>query len=892
MNPFARFSAWLRSVAARFLRPDHTSEDIEEELLAHIQCRADDLEHSGLSRAEAERRARIEFGGYHARIEFGGYQKFREESHEALGAHFLQTSVADLRFALRVLRKSPGFTFAAVVTLTLAIGANALVFGVLDALILRPLNVPQPRSLWAIEHFDSLPNYRDLRDRNRTFKGLAAWKMVFTTLNTGNDPDGSWGYAASGNYFDVIGIQPLIGRVFHAADEHGPGSAPYIVLSWPCWHSRFHQDPSVVGRTVLLGQHPFTIIGVTPRSFGGTLLFGAPDFFMPIVNQAQVDAQNLLEARANTQGVFEMLGRFKPGVTVAQAAADLNSIGASLEKAYPKEVPHRDYTPAHPGLFVFGGPTRAFLAGLMLLATLILVAACANLGSLFAARAADRFREIALRLALGSTRRRVLRQLFTEAILVALAGGAFGLAASVFLLRRLSEWQPFPTAPIRLPVTPDVTVCFVALLLALLSGLAFGLVPLRQVLHAHPYGVIKAGSTGSPGRRVTLRDVLLVVQIAICAVLVTSSLVAVRGLLRALHGHFGFEPRNAMVVSVDLAAGGYSGDRLFDAQKHLIDSLEAVPGVQHVGLVTLYPPLVYAAATDTHVFQDDTRDLRAANAAAVPYRYDVSPGYLAAAGTVLLAGRDFTWHDDRNAPRVALVNEELARLLFGSAVRAVDRYYRLQDGTRIQIVGIVENGKYLSVTERQAPAMFLPFLQSPIRVTELIVRSSRDPQQLMPALRGAVQQFDSGLQVDVDSWTNYLRLALFPSRVATVALGVLGLMGAMLSITGIFGMAAYSISRRMRELGIRIALGAQRREVLDAALGRALRLLAIGSLAGLALGFLASRVLASIVYEATSRDPLVLAGVVVAMGFLGLIATWIPARRALMLDPLVLLREE
>ena len=481
--------------------------------------------------------------------------------------------------------------------------------------------------------------------------------------------------------------------------------------------------------------------------------------------------------------------------------------------------------------------------------------------------------------------------MLTEAILVSLAGGALGLAGSVFLLERLSQWQPFPMAPVRLPVTPDARVFLVAALLALLSGLAFGLVPLRQVLRAHPYEVIKTGSTGTRGRRVTLRDILLVVQIAICAVLVTSSLVAVRGLARALQGHFGFEQRNATIVNVDLIASGYSGDRLVDAQKRLIHALEAVPGVQHVGLVTQYPPLVYAAATSTHIFTEDARDLRSINAAAVPYRYDISPGYLAAAGTSLLAGRDFTWHDDRNAPRVALVNEALAQKLFGSSA-VVGRYYRLQDGTRIQIVGIFENGKYLSVTENQEPAMFLPFLQSPVRVTELIVRSSRDPQQLLPALRAAVHDVDSGLPVDIDSWSNYLGIALFPSRVATVALGVLGMMGAMLSVTGIFGMAAYSVSRRLRELGIRIALGAQRKEVLQAALGRALKLLALGSLAGLILGILASRVLASIVYQATSRDPIVLAGVVVAMALLGLIATWIPAQRALALDPLVLLRED
>jgi predicted permease len=874
MKAFEAFRARFRSAAAS---------DLDDELRTHIQLRADDLERSGLPRAAADRRARIEFGGY---------QKYREDAHEALAGSWTAVFLHDLRVALRILGKSPGFTVTAIVTLTLAIGANALVFGVLNGLILRSLSVPEPQNLWGIEHFESVPNYRDLRDRNRTFQGLAAWKMVFTTLDTGKDPVGAAGYAVSGNYFDIIGLQPRLGRLIHASDERGPNSAPFIVLSSPFWHARFHAAPGVIGRVVQLGRHPFTIIGVAPSGFRGTLMFIAPDFFMPIVNQPQVDGQNLLDARGNTQGVFEIIGRLKPGVTPAQAAADLNSIGASLEKTFPKEVPHQDYSLAHPGLFVFGGPARAFLAALMLLAALILIAACANLGSLFAARAADRFRELALRLALGSSRRRILRQLLMESILVSLAGGAVGLAGGILLLRWLSRWQPFPMAPIHLPVTPDARVFFLALLLALLSGLAFGIVPLRQVLRANPYEVIKAGSIAGPGRRLTLRDVLLVLQIAVCAVLVTSSLVAVRGLVRALHGHFGFEPRRAFIVDADLASAGYTGDRLVDTQKRLIHALENVPGVQHVGLVTVYPPLVYAAASDTHVFTEDARDLRSINAAAVPYRYDVSPGYLAAAGTSLLAGRDFSWHDDQTAPRVAIVNLDLARKLFGSRAAAVGRTFRLQDGARIQIIGIVEDGKYLSVTESQAPAMFLPFLQSPVRSTELIVRSSREPQQIISALRNAALHVDGGLRVDVDTWTNYLGVALFPSRVATVALGVLGLMGAMLSITGIFGMAAFSVSRRLREIGIRIALGAQRKEVLDAALGRALRLLALGSAAGLVLGILASRILASIVYQASPRDPFVLTGVVVAMALLGLIATWIPAQRALSLDPLVLLHEE
>ncbi len=875
--------AWLRSAAPKFLRRSQITGETAEELRSHISLRADDLERSGLTRTEAERRARLEFG---AEV------KYREQSHEAMGGNVVETLLLDLRYSLRVLWKSPGFVAAAMMTLALAISANAVVFGILNALVLRPLPVQDAKTLWAIEHFDSYPNYLDLRDRNHSFASLAAWKMVFTAMDTGNDPQGVTGYAASGNYFDVLGVAPSLGRFFHPADERGPNSAPEVVLTWSYWHTRFHDDPGVVGRTVRLGRVPFTIIGVAPKGFGGTLIFGSPQFFMPIVNQEQVDGQDLLHARANVQGIFEMLGRLKPGVTPSQAKADLNGIGAYLEKTYPKEVPQRDYTPAHPGLYVFSGPAKAFLAGLMLLAGLILLAACANLGSLFAARAADRSREVALRLALGSSRMRIGRQLLTEAALVSLLGGVAGLVASIVLLRRLSVWQPFPSAPIQIPVTPDAKLYLVALLLALVSALLFGLVPVRQVMRANPYETVKAGPAARTGRRIALREVLLTLQIAICAVLVTASLVAVRGLVRTLQGHFGFEPRNAMIVNVGLASEGYEGDSTLAMQKRLVEAMQAIPGVRAAGLATSYPPLVYAAAVQTHIFREDARDFRTESAAAVPYRYNVSPGYIGAAGTALLAGRDLSWHDDKNAPPVALANQQLARKLFGSEAGAVGRSLKLQDGTRVEIVGVVEDGKYFSMTEDQEPAMFLPFLQSPPQATDLVVRSSLDTQQLTRAIRGKLRQLDAGVPADVDTWDHYLGVALFPARVATVALGIMGLMGAMLSITGVFGMAAYSVSRRLRELGIRIALGAQRTEVLQAALGRAVKLLAIGSAAGLTLGLMAARVMASIVYGATPRDPVVLAGVVVAMALVGLLATWLPAQRALSLDPLILLHEE
>jgi predicted permease len=883
-----KLPAYLRSLSATLFHSSHSGNDLEEELRSHIEHRADDLERSGVNRAEAERRARVEFGGR---------EKYKEEIRQAAAGNSIGTFGQDLRFSLRVLRKSPGFTLTAILTLALAIGANAVVFGLMDGLILRPLNVPQPETLYGTHYGDnpawqSYPNYLDLRDRNRSFEELAAFSMALGVgLDTGKDAIVSNGFATTGNYFDVLRVHPYLGRFFHASDEHGPNSAPYIVLTYAYWHTRFQDDRAIVGRTVQLNKHPYTIIGVAQPGFQGTLMFLAPDFFMPIVNQGQLGGFDLND-RSNPGGVFEEFGHLKPGVTPAQAVADVDAVSAYLERTYPKEILHHSTVLGREGLTSFGDGVRAFVSGLMLLSVLILLAACANLGSLFSARAADRSREVALRLALGSSRKRILRQLMTEAALISLAGATVGVLGSEMLLRRLSVWEPIAGAPLHLPVSPDPMLYWFALALALVSGFLFGIVPVRQVLRANPYEIVKAGSSARMGRRLTVRDVLLVVQIAICAVLVTSSMVAVRGLVRSLHSNFGFEPRNTMLASVNLAMGGYTGDKIPAMQRRMIDALQTIHGVDAVGLVNGYPPLVYTAGTKVSVFEQESTDLKPANAAIMPYRYDVSPGYFEAAGTSLLAGRSLAWSDDKNAPPVAVINRDFAEKIFGSVINAVGKIYRLQDGTRVQVVGVVENGKYQFLTENQQPAMFLPFLRLPFSSAYLIVRSKRDPQQIAGAMRSTIRELDAALPADTKSWSSLLETVLFPSRMATIALGVLGVMGAMLSITGIFGMAAYSVSKRMRELGIRIALGAKRKEVLQAALGRPLRLLAYGSVAGLLMGILATKVLAFIVYQATPRDPLVLAGVVIAMSLLGLLATWIPAQRALSVNPMILLREE
>ena len=805
----------------------------------------------------------------------------------------------ELSYALRQLRKSPGFTFTAILTLAMAIGANVVVFGNLNGLILHPLNVPDPQSLYAIEQVAdndtslSYLDYLDIRDRNSSFEDLVAFDLPTVGLDTGEGPSTVMGTAASGNYFDALGIKPYLGRFFHASDDRGLNSAPYMVLSYAYWHSHFRDDRRVVGRIVQVNKHPYTILGVAPPQFRGTFVFFSPSFFVPLVQSEEVWGAVSMTDRASP-GILIALGHLKPGVTTAQATSDINALGSWLEKAYPNAERHLKFRLTSPGLLgdQMGRPAKAFLAGLLLLAGLILLAACANLSSLFAARASERSREVALRLALGSSRQRVIRGLVVEALLISLIGGAAGLSLSVALLRWLSGWQAFGDFPMYTPVTPDAGVYATAVLLAVVSGLLFAAVPVFQFLRTNPYEIIKSRTSSAFGKLLAARDYLVLVQVAICAVLISSSIVAVRGLMRSLHEHLGLNPEQSLVVSTDPNMAGYKADHVPILQRQILDAVDRIPGVEAVGMSD---PLLLNDTYSYDVFLDTASKLSVSNAAASAYMYRISPGYLRAEGTVLLAGKTFTWHDDHDSPRVAIVNREFARRVFGSLQGAFGRHYKMADGTRIQIVGIVEDGEYISLAEDPHPAMFVPALQwPPSRTTAiyLAVRSARTPEPLAAAIRLALHQVDAGLPVQIESRQLPMAAALLGPRAATVALGVFGVMGAILSFTGIFGLAAYTVSKRLRELGIRVALGAQRMQVLKATLGRAFRLLAFGSLAGLILGLLATRVLSLIVYRATPGDPLVLAGVVSAMLVVGLAASWMPARRALKLDPVVLLRED
>lgn len=865
--------------------------DFNAEVEAHLELEAERLRAEGATEAEARSAAERAFGNV---------VKAEERFYEARHWMAAENLWRDLKLAAHMLRRTPSFTVAAVATLALAIAANAVVFALIDGFVLHPLQLPHEGNLYSLEwqsdHYgaDSYPNFIDLRDRNRSFESLAAYGIDETTMTSGGEATRLWLYTVSGNYFATLGVQPYLGRLIQASDEHGPNSAPEVVLAYGYWNSEFHGDRGVIGRTLELDQHVYTIVGVAPPGFYGTLKFFEPKLYIPLVDLQQITG-NSLAVRSGTAGVFEMLGHLRAGVTPAAATADVNAIAASLAASYPKADAQLRYAlgrPALAGGFI-GDPARAFLGALMLLAGLILLAACANLGSLVAARARERAREIGVRLALGAGRWRLVRQLGVEAMLVALAGGAAGVGLSVWILGGVSRWQPFPEYPIHLAVEPGAAVYGFALGLAVGSGLIFGTIPVRQIIRAATWQAVKAGAAVERRRSWGVRAVLLTAQIAICAVLVTSSLVAVRGLVRALETNLGFEPEHALLLDTFVGLAGYQGAEVAPMQRRMLAGARAIPGVEAAGLVANQPPLEMGTWDSHYIYRVGTADRRSANAALEALSYAVSPGYLEAAGTNLLAGRRFTDSDDANAPKVALVNRYFARKIFGSTEGALGGEFELSDGVPVRIVGVVENGKYEpNLSKPQEGAVFTPLRQSKTTDAWMIVRSARPAAELTAALRTMLHGLDPALPVFTETWRENMNGAFFAPRMASAALGVLGLMGAVLSLVGIFGMAAYAVSRRRRELGIRMALGAGRREVLESALGPALRLLLIGSIAGLVLGLAASRVLAAIVYEASARDPLVLGGAVGAMAAIGVIATWVPARRALGIDPAGLLREE
>jgi len=799
----------------------------------------------------------------------------------------------DLRIAARRLRKSPGFTLTATLTLGISIAVNLVVFGLLNAGILHPSNLPQSDRLFEIEQripgliTQSYPDFQDFRNRNSAFTDLVAFRFDRAGVSRGDTPTRSWYYEVSCNYFDLLGVQPELGRFFHMSDERGPNSAPYIVISDAFWRSRFGADVHILGSPVEINQHPYTVIGVAPPAFHGTELFLWPDFWAPMVDAPELTGLNFLNQRYSH--TLFVLGRLKPGVSEQQGAADLNSVAAQLSRSYPQTDDRLGVRLVAPGLMgdALGKPARNFLFGIFFFALLVLAAACVNLASIFAARCSDRTRELSVRVAIGCTRWHLVRQLLAESVLLSVLGCALGAATSALFMRAISNWHPIPEYPIHVTVALDGRVIATALVLALFASALPPLLTARQIMRVDAKHAMRGPI--EPGfRRFSMRDILLGLQVAICALLVTSAFVGLRGLQRSLHAQLGFDPENVELAEVSLWMAGYQDADALPVEQKLIEQAERIPGVEAAGTINSLP--LQGRGSTTSIFRQDTSDFKDSNSVAQVSFFTVSPSYLPAARMALLAGRNFTSADTHDTPRVALINQTLARILFGNE-QAVGRHFETAGKQSYEIVGVVENGKYNSITEDPKPAMYRPLAQVYDNTAILVVRSTHNSAGLAKELAAVVAQTTPNVPVKIESWRDNLDLARFPARVATALLGLMGLLAGVLAATGIFGMASYAVARRLRELGIRVALGAHKLQVLRSALERTVLLLVGGSLAGLGLGVAVSSILSRIVYQATVYDPIVLAGTIASMIVIGVASAAIPARRAMRAQPALLLRE-
>src|SRR5882762_8790333 len=598
--------------------------DLDQEVHAHLEMLIAENIRAGMQPREAQRAARIELGGV---------EQVKEQVRDSRTGAFLDSLLQDLRFALRQLHRSPGFALTAVLILALGIAANVIVFGVLQALVLRQLDVPHADRVMTLQPKDggpfvSNPEMRDVRDDNTMFSAVAAYEFQDFGLEANGVTRPVWGCAVSGQYFEVVGIKPFLGRLLERADDDHPGASEAAVISWSAWQSDFGADPNVVGTAVRINKHPYTIVGVTPEGFRGTEKIAQLDIFVPTANEASLDGFSWLESRSH-RNLFSVV-RMKDGVTMPKVQAELNTITARIARQYPKEEEGLALKLARPGLIgdFIGGPARGFLAGVMGLAGIVLLAACANLGSLFAARTADRTREIAIRMAIGSSRWRILRQLLVEAFVISILGGACASGLAWMALTGLASWHPPTRYPMKFFVLPQPSLILMAFLISVLAGVLFGVMPLRQIFKTDPNDVIKSGASQSyAGRRWALRDVLLAAQIALCCVTVTAAFVSLRGLGKALTMDLGFNPKNALLTQFDLNQAGYTGDAVADRfQRRLLERVSQIPGVEAAGYANTTP--LSGDASMSAVFSQQSVDFRPSNKAFDTYYYNVSPGYL------------------------------------------------------------------------------------------------------------------------------------------------------------------------------------------------------------------------------------------------------------------------